>query len=90
MLKALSGAGPSEQLACIEDMRITIPETENTTERAAVLVAFGALATACKNTQVCGMLFVKATIAHVASPALCQKMSQNDIITSTCRLHYNP
>lgn len=56
MLKALSGAGPFAQLDCIEDMRVTIPETKHTTENAAVLVAFSALATACRHVQVCGML----------------------------------
>ena len=68
MLAALNGADPFPELNCIEDMRVTMPETDNVTEKAAVLVAFSALAMACKSTQVCGMLAARATAADVASP----------------------
>ena len=65
MLEALGGAGPLlELLEDIEDMRITVPhiycwERSALVENASVLDAFSALARACKNTQVCGMLMVR-------------------------------
>ena len=52
MLKALSGKGPLPELGCIEDMRITFLEMDDTAENAAVLVAFSALGLACKAAQV--------------------------------------
>ena len=54
-------------------MQIIFSESADTAENAAVLVAFSALALACKATQVCGMLVVGAAIANVAAPALIQK-----------------
>ena len=45
-------------------MRVTILETENDSENATVLVAFNTLVLVCKNTQVCGMLVVRATAAN--------------------------
>ena len=64
MLKALSGAGTSLGLHCIEDMRVTALDTvcsysSAVARSAAVHDAFSALALACKNTQVCGMLMVR-------------------------------
>ena len=53
-------------------MQVTIPESVDTTESAAVLVAFSLLAVACKNTQVSGMLIVRATAAIDTDPALSQ------------------
>ena len=70
ILKALSGKAPSPDLTCVEDMRVTFPETDDTTENAAVLVAFSILAVACKNTQVCSMMSVTATAANVTAPAI--------------------
>ena len=67
ILKALSGEAPSPDLACVEDMRVTFPETDDTTENAAVLVAFSILAVACKSTQVCSMMGT-ATAANCYSP----------------------
>ena len=75
ILKALSGKAPSPDLACVEDMRVTFPETDDTTENAAVLVAFSILAVACKNTQVCGMVSVTATTANVTAPAISLNMT---------------
>ena len=65
MLKALSGAGtsPELQMHCVEDLRVTAPHiscsySSAVAKRAAVHDAFSALALACKNIQVCGMLVV--------------------------------
>ena len=51
-------------------MQVTFPESFDTTESAAVLVAFSLLAVACKNTQVSGMLIVGVTAANARDPAL--------------------
>ena len=64
MLKALSGVGTSLGLHCIEDMRVTALDTvcsysSAVARSAAVHDAFSALALACKNTQVCGMLMAR-------------------------------
>ena len=58
ILTAFSGMGAFPELDQIEDMRVTIPEADDATESATVLLAFSALALACKDTQVCSMLVV--------------------------------
>ena len=83
MLNALTGAKPFPTLDCIEDMRVTIPETEDTVGHAAVLVAFSALAMACKNTQVCGMLVVRATAAEVTFP-ISKAGAESQLNASNC------
>ena len=83
MLNALTGAKPFPMLDCIEDMRVTIPETEDTVGNAAVLVAFSALAMACKNTQVCGMLVVRATVANVTFP-ISKAGAESQLNASNC------
>ena len=72
MLKALSGAGTSPELHCVEDMRVTAPHivcsySSAVARSAAVQDAFSALALACKNTQVCGMLMArpKQQVLHI-------------------------
>ena len=87
MLKALNGEGALPELGCIRDMRVTFPEIEDTAETAAVLVAFSALSLACKATQVCGMLLVRATtVAHTAAPALSQE--QNSRLCLQSAVHF--
>ena len=72
VLGALSGTGPGPvpELGSVINMQVTFPESFDTTESAAVLVAFSLLAVACKNTQVSGMLIVGVTAANARDPAL--------------------
>ena len=93
ILTALAGEGPLPELGCIEDMRVTLPEIDDTAENAAVLVAFSALALACKGTKVCGMLLPKPELQMLQLLPQAESGSQKHQIACikaprrTCMVH---